>query len=162
MFSVVGKGVVFAGEKGSDVQSAAFPGICVLPSGRWVCIFRVAPTKKDMAGQRPLITWSDDDGSTWAKPIAPFVPPAIDGKPGLFRTAYPTSLGGSRVIAVIYWVDHSDPSQPFFNEATEGLLDSRIMLSHSEDDGATWSEPELMGTTPFNVPTPITGPILCL
>jgi Neuraminidase (sialidase) len=60
------------------------------------------------------------------------------------------------------WVDHSNPELPFFNEETEGLLDTRIFLSLSNDNGFNWSEPEKVNTTPFNVPVPITGPILVL
>jgi hypothetical protein len=71
-------------------------------------------------------------------------------------------VGGNEVLAVIYWVDHSDPSLPFFNEKTEGLLDSRIFLSKSRDGGATWSRPRLLDLAPFNCPTPTTGPLLTL
>jgi hypothetical protein len=60
------------------------------------------------------------------------------------------------------WVDHSDPSLPFFNEETEGLLDTRIFLARSEDEGETWSDPRPMDTSPFDIPTPLTGPVLCL
>jgi len=59
-------------------------------------------------------------------------------------------------------VDYSQPDLPFFNEQTEGLLDSRIFLAESRDRGVTWSEPALVDTSPFNVPTPITGPALVL
>jgi len=98
----------------------------------------------------------------WSDPVRPFDPPAIDGRPGLFRAAYPTALGGDRVLATLYWVDHSDPSLPFFNEETEGLLDSRIFLAQSSDGGLTWADPALVDTAPFNIPTPITGPVLVL
>lgn len=162
MLKVIDSGTVFEGEKGSDAQSAAFAGICVLPSGRCICGFRIAPTKGGMIGQRAAITWSDENCQTWNTPIVPFEPPLIDGHPGLFRSTALTSLGGKSVLATIYWVDHSNPELDFFNEETEGLLDSRIFLSTSEDEGETWSTPELMDTTPFNIPTPITGPILKL
>ncbi|NIA06089.1 MAG: hypothetical protein GWP14_00370 [Actinobacteria bacterium] len=65
-------------------------------------------------------------------------------------------------MASILWVDHSDPAIPFFNEETQGLLDCRIFFSSSHDGGETWSEPIIMDTSPFNVPTPITGPTLLL
>ena len=162
MFSIVDRGTVFAGAKGSDVQSAVFPGICVLPSGRWLSGFRAAPTKGGSVGHKVLTTWSDDEGRSWREPIEPFVPPTIDGKPGVCRSAQFTSIGGSDVLAMICWVDHSDPMLPFFNEETEGLLDTRILLARSDDDGKTWSEPVLVDTSPFNVPTAITGPVLCL
>jgi predicted neuraminidase len=59
-------------------------------------------------------------------------------------------------------VDCSNPALPFFNEQTQGLLDSRVMFAESGDGGCTWSPPVLMDTSPFNMPTPITGPVLLL
>jgi hypothetical protein len=160
---IVGRGTVFAGERGTDRQSCAFAGIAVLPGGRWICGFRAAPTKSGTCGQHVLVTWSDDQGRSWSTPIRPFEPPPIvDGKPGLFRAGHPTPLGGERVLMTLYWVDHSDPSLAFFNEETEGLLDSRVFLAQSLDNGATWSAPALIDASPFNVPTPITGPVIVL
>ncbi len=159
---VIDSGVVCAGCEDTDHQSCAFPQVCVLPNGRWLCGFRVAPTKQAVAGQRSRLTWSDDEGKTWSKPIEPFTAITVEGRAGLFRAVGVTPMGGSRVLAVLYWVDASDPSRPFFNEQTEGLLDSRICLSQSSDGGQTWSAPERIDTTPFNIPTPITGPILRL
>ncbi|MBU0608267.1 MAG: glycoside hydrolase [Armatimonadetes bacterium] len=146
----------------SSCPSLAFPGVCVLPDGRWLCGFRAAPTKAGMAGQRALLCWSDDAGRTWTEPMAPFGPPPIGGKPGLFRALYCTATGGDGVVALVYWVDHSAPERPFFNEATEGLLDSRLFISRSGDRGATWSALELLDTAPYDMPTPPTGPVLIL
>jgi len=159
---IIDGGTIFTGQKGTDHQSCAFPGICILPDGRWICGFRAAPVKEGTKGQHALITWSDDEGKSWSKPISPFIPPAICGKPGLFRGAYMTALGGRRVLVSIMWVDYSEPELAFFNQETEGLLDTRIFFSISEDNGETWLQPVLMDTTPFNVPTPLTGPVLCL
>jgi hypothetical protein len=142
--------------------SLAFPGICVLPGGRWLCGFRTAPAKADMAGQQAMACWSDDEGRTWTEPVAPFEPPPIDGCPGLFRALYCTATGGDGVVALVYWVDCSDPERPFFNEQTEGLLASRLFLARSDDRGETWSDPQLIDTTPYDMPTPPTGPILRL
>ena len=159
---IMDRGTVFSGEPDTDHQSCAFPGICVLPSGRWIGSCRAAPEKIGTLGQHAMLTWSDDEGESWRAPMAPFTPPCVDGKPGLFRGAQLTALGGARVLATLCWVDHSDPSLAFFNEETEGLLDTRIFMATSEDEGATWSKPALVDTSPFNIPTAITGPTLLL
>ncbi len=159
---VTDEGVVVASRPGTERASCCFPGVAVLPEGRWLCGFRAAPTKSGNAGQHVLLTWSDDQGCAWRAPVAPFTPPALDGKPGRFRAANLTALGGRRVLCTLYWVDHSDPSLPFFNEETEGLLDSRLLFAFSEDGGETWSAPRLLDTTPFTQPTPTTGPTLRL
>ncbi|HOD50150.1 MAG TPA: sialidase family protein [Candidatus Hydrogenedentes bacterium] len=141
--------------------SRAFPGICVLPSGRWLCGFRGAVTKDAVDGQNAFVTWSDDRGATWSTPAPPFQAPDLDGRSGRFRALFCTPLDG-RVLATLYWVDASEAGRPFFNESTEGLLDSRIFHSVSADGGATWSTPALMDTTPYHQPAPITGPALVM
>lgn len=160
--TIVDSGTVFTGVPGSDAQSATFPIPCVTPSGRWFCTFRAAPSKLRNAGQRVLLTWSDDAGHAWSEPVAPFKSLPIDGKPGLIRFAGLTALDDTRLLAVMSWVDCSDPDLPYFNEATEGLLPTRIFRSESEDAGQTWSTPRLMDTSPFRVPTPLTGPLVTL
>lgn len=159
---IVDRGTVCAGRPETDRSSCAFPNICVLPSGRWLCGFRAGPTKLEITGQHALLAMSDDQGKTWSDPVSPFVPTPVDGRPGTLRAAAGTSLGGKSVLLTLCWVDYSDPSLPFFNEQTEGLLDTRLFHAFSEDDGQTWSEPVLMDTSPYNVPTPITGSALVL
>jgi len=153
---------VFLDEDGSDRASACFHGACVLPGGRWLAAFRASPKKADASPQRVLLTWSDDQGKTWSPAAEPFPCRAVGGVAGAWRAGQPTALGGPRVAMVLYWVDASDPGRPFFNEETEGLLDSRIFLTLSDDAGQTWSAPRLLDTAPFTMPTPITGPILLL
>lgn len=157
---IVSRGVVFQSIRGTDRQSCAFPDMAVMPDGRWLCSFRAAPTKAGTAGQHPVVVWSDDEGRTWFAPTAPFRPPSVDDRPGLFRKAAMTAVGGHRLLAILSWVDHSDPSLPFFNTETEGLLDTRLFLAESGDAGQTWTQPVLLNTSPFDVPTPLTGPIL--
>lgn len=159
---VESSGTVFSAGSGSPVSSATFPMACVTRSGRWLCSFRGAPAKVSHHGQQVCLTWSDDCGASWREPFAPFAPPPIEGRPGLFRLAGLTRLKGGRLLAAINWVDYSEPDAPYFNEETEGLLDTRIFLSESDDDGESWSTPRLVDTAPFNVPTPLTGPVLRL
>jgi hypothetical protein len=159
---IVDRGVVAASQEGTNRQSLAFSVIAVLPSGRWICGLRGAPTKSADAGQSALLTWSDDQGQTWSPLLEPFIPPVIDGKPGILRAVYPTALGGNRVLAIVMWTDHSDPSLPLFNEQTEGILDCKLFLSISEDGGETWGELWQIDSSPLNVPLAVTGPVLVL
>ncbi|MEO6908129.1 MAG: sialidase family protein [Abditibacteriaceae bacterium] len=130
-----------------------------MPCGRWICSLRAAPEKTSLSGQHILLCHSDDEGRSWTQ-TAPFTVKELNGKTGTFRTAFLTALGGEKLIAILCWVDQSQPELPFFNEVTEGLLDTRVFLSRSFDCGQTWSEPEHISTLTFDVPTPITGPIL--
>ena len=159
---IIKRGIAVAGRDGTDRQSCAFPGVCVLPNGRWLCSCRAAPRKNATTGQHVLLSWSDDEGASWSDPASPFVAPPVGGQDGLIRAAYFTALGGSRVLAALAWTDHSDPSLPLFNEETEGLLDMRVFLTVSEDNGESWSPLALIQTPPFDGPTPLTGPVLVL
>lgn len=159
---IIQQGIVAHSQPGTDTQSCAFPGICLLPSGRWLVTFRAAPTKAGMQDQHPRVCWSDDSGKTWSEPIRPFQPPSHGTTPGSFRTAYATLLADGMLLAALCWVDDTDPTKEFFNEETEGLLDTRICLSRSNDSGATWSPAAFVETAPLDMPIPLTGPILNL
>lgn len=159
---IVANGTAFAGAPDGDCRSATFPQICVTRDGRWICAFRAAPQKASNAGQRVLLTYSDDCGVSWSAPAEPFPPMLIEGRPGRMRIGALTALDDGQLVAAINWVDDSDPSLPYFNEETEGLLDTRILLSSSSDGGPTWSPPRLLDTSPYTVPTPLTGPVLNL
>jgi len=160
---MIDQGVVFAGRQGTDRQSCAFPSGCVLPGGRWIVGFRAASKKDNVPGQKVMLSYSDDEGKSWSEPFVPFASLVeVEGKPGAFRGAYLSSFGENRVSISMYWIDESDFSRPFFNEETGGLWDSRVFNAWSEDGGETWSEPLIVDTTPYNVPTAVTGHLLNL
>ena len=161
MMRIVERGVVFRAAAGSQRQSATFPGVAVAPNGRWWCTFRAAPLK-GIVGSELLLTYSDDEGRTWTKPRHLFVGVSVDGRRGVICGGYITPLRDNRLLIAMSWVDQSDPTRPFFNEQTEGLLDTHIYLSWSDDTGRQWSRPQMMDTTPFDCPTPLTGPVLRL
>ncbi|OHB55212.1 MAG: hypothetical protein A2Y12_09305 [Planctomycetes bacterium GWF2_42_9] len=154
---IIREGVVFASVPGTDKQSCAFPGCCVLPNGRWIVSFRVASKKDNVSDQRVMFSYSDDQGKNWSEPYMPFQRRPVDGKDGCFRAAYLSSFGGKRVSAAIFWIDATDLARPFFNEKNGGLIDTRLFISWSEDCGETWSDPSIVDTMPYNVPTPVTG-----
>ena len=160
--NVLDRGVVFESRPGTDQQSCAFSQVAVLSSGRWLVGCRAACSKTGKEGQHVMLATSDDAGASWRYNSSVFDAPTLDGKPGQFRALALTALGGARVLATLYWVDNSNPALPFFNEQTEGLLDSRIMFAESADKGDSWTTPVLMDTAPFKDPTPITGPVLLL
>lgn len=128
-----------------------------LPSGRWLASFKASETKADCDFMHAVMTWSDDEGKSWITPFEPVKLPAINNVPGQSRTLYFMPLGERRVLMLSNWVDSSDLSQPYYNAETESLKDTRIFFSFSEDEGETWSDPELMDTNPVKDPVPLTG-----
>jgi len=158
---IVKRGRVFRGGDAS-AQSATFPSICILPGGRWLCSFRVAPEKVSCAGERVFVNWSDDEGATWTSAHAPFVPPVSGGKPGNFRLGACSSLRGDDVVIALAWVDQSRPERPLFDAETNSLLDMKLFFARSRNGGETWSGCEPIPGVPSTASTPLTGPILVL
>ncbi|MDN3688780.1 sialidase family protein [Cyclobacterium jeungdonense] len=144
--------------KASGLGSLSFPAMEVLPSGRWLAGFRAADKKKDGSSMKAMMTWSDDQGKTWVPPFEPLPLPSLEGRPGNSHSLYFLALGESRVLALINWVDGSDPQAPFFDPNTESLKDTRIFYSFSENDGQDWSDPVMIDTQATGGPVPLTGP----
>ena len=141
-------------------SSQTFPGIAVTDTGRIIVSWRSAIKKEQVDGQYPLYSYSDDHGRTWSKPVNPFTAPAINGVQGNFRAMYPTFSNG-KLWMHLCWVDCDVPGRPFFKEENSGLLDCKIFLSYSEDDGLSWSKPQQLDAGRYAAqPTPITGPLL--
>lgn len=162
MLKIVDQGIVTASVPDTAEQSKCFPNICVLRDGTWLCSFRSGPSKTGSA-QQTILTRSTDNGRTWSPPTAPFVAPPWDGIPGVVHSAAVAPLADDRLIAVACWVDFSDPSLPWYNPKTEGLLDTRVMLSSSEDAGRTWSQLQFVDVGPFaTMPVPYTGAMLVM
>ena len=160
---VIAEGIAYSGQEHPDRQSCTFPGICVLPSGRWICTFRAAPAKAATDTQRALVMTSDDQGISWSDPADPFEPMTVEGKPGVIRGAFMTAMAGKEVLATLFWQDCSDPNLPLYNDKTGGVLDLRIFAARSQDDGLSWSRPERVDASPFvDGPLSVTGPILRL
>ena len=159
---IIGKGAIPKSADNINLRSNTFPCIEKLPSGRWLAGFKAAEIKGDCHFQHAVMSWSDDQGQTWVEPFEPVKLPDIGHVPGLSRILYFLSLGGTRVMMLSNWMDASDMSLPYYNPENESLKDTRIFISISEDDGATWSAPELMEIPGADGPVPLTGPPLKL
>lgn len=155
---IIDKGYIPKPLSDKNFNSNAFPGICILPSGRWLASFKASEKKGDCEFMQAVMTWSDDKGATWIPPFEPVKLPEIKGVPGQSRIMYFLSLGNDRVLMVVNWVDSSDLSKPYYDPKTETLKDTRIFFCVSENNGQTWSSPTLMNTSPEGDPAPLTGP----
>jgi hypothetical protein len=155
---IISKGSIPKPLRDKNFNSNSFPCIVKLPSGRWLASFKASEKKGDCDFMQAVMTWSDDKGATWVTPFKPVKLPDINGITGQSRIMYFLSLGNDRVLMVVNWVDSSDLSEPYYNLKTETLKDTRIFFCLSEDDGQTWSTPELINTYPDGDPVPLTGP----
>ncbi len=154
---IVSKGIITKPLNDKNFNSNAFPCIEKLPSGRWLGAFKAAEKKGDCDFVHAVMTWSDDEGKTWISPFEPVKLPDINNVPGQSCILYFLSLGAKRVLMLVNWIDSSDLSKPYYDPENSSLKDTRIFFCFSEDDGETWSTPELMNTDPVRDPTPLTG-----
>ena len=142
----------------SRFNSATFPCIQKLPSGRWLAAFKASEKKGDCNFMHAVICWSDDEGVSWSIPFEPVKLPDINGLPGQSRIAYFLPVSDAQVLMVLNGVDSSDLSAPYYNPREETLKDTRIFYCFSNNYGASWSAPQLMTIEGIKAPVPLTGP----
>ncbi|MBE7009883.1 MAG: exo-alpha-sialidase [Ruminococcaceae bacterium] len=152
-------GIIYSGEHEPMLSSCAFPGICQLHDGTMMASFKGAETKGPYnKTDRAMFCISTDNGENWSEPRAFFEPPVVDGKPTTIRTGYFVEVTPGHVMAVINAVDATMEDLPYYNEETEGLKDTYIMVAHSLDGGANWSDLErIQVSTFYDMPLPLTG-----
>src|SRR5687768_1160325 len=154
---LIDQGVIFSNTADSPTANCCFPSIARLDERTLVASWRIG-SQKDSVDGTVLISHSEDNGRTWGKPIEPF-PTVYKGVQGDLRYGPVSALSGGRMMISLMWVDHSEPSLPFFNPETEGLLPIRTLLYDSTDGGRTWGELREMDDAPYRSPMPATGPI---
>lgn len=158
---LIAQGTVFEGKTRSQYQSALYPGICVLPSGRCIVTFRAAPFREATNGGKILMCFSDGDCSTWSEPYEFFKTfPMVHNHCGEFFLMYVTPLGGSKVLGTLLWVDTSKPERPYYNPETHGIIDHKIFFTRSFNNGKDWETPYPLSGMPHSRPTALTSPTI--
>ena len=100
---------------------------------------------------------STDGGQTWV-PEAEILP--ADGRFSYHGPLVTRMPDGMVVVNAIRW-DRSDPEKPIFNETTGGIVPSDTLLLRSTDNGATWTNPEVLDLGDGRIVTP-SGAIVTL
>jgi len=151
--------VIFSGENMRELSSCSFPGICQLENGRIFASFKGAETKGPYnKSDKAVVCISDDGGKSWTDPKEPFEAPIVNGKATTLRTCYFAEISPDNILAVVNAVDASLDELPYYNEDTEGLKYTYIMVSHSCDRGEHWSNLERIQVEKFyDMPLPLTG-----
>jgi sialidase-1 len=142
-------------------RSCAFTTAClmrdgtILVSGRW-------GSARDSLDGHACIFASTDFGATWEKRYDGYRGGDWDGTPGEIKGLTSAELAPGQLTATTLWVDRSNPSLPFINPETQGLLPMWILHSTSTDGGRNWSEFRQMDTTPHVAASPCSSPIIRL
>ena len=96
---------------------------------------------------RTYLARSRDGGATW-EPEGPLLPDRwADGYTHSVRLS--AAAGGLVGFGALHRRD--DPAEGIVNHATLGMVPMNLILARSDDDGASWSDPEI-------IDTPLVGP----
>jgi len=159
MMKIIEEGIIYSGENNPKLSSCAFPALCQLSDGHLLASFRAGETKGPYNKTEQSMTCiSADNGKTWSEPVAFFESPMVNGKPTTLRTGYFLEVAPDNLMAVVNAVDATMEDLPYYNEETEGLKDTYIMVAHSADGGKTWTDLERVQVQTFyDMPLPLTG-----
>lgn len=101
---------------------------------------------------------STDGGITWQEePLV--IDRTRDALPYSYHDPFLSCTSDGALVIAAFRVDRSDASRPMFNEATGGLAEVENILIRSDDNGRTWSTPEVLKTPPGMLITP-TSPLM--
>ena len=160
---VVASGVVYDGATAPPYgrRSIRRTTVCRAGDGTLYVSFRRGTDHESIDGH-PITLASTDDGATWEIRYDGYGQGALDGTPGQFMSLawYETEPGV--LMGTALWIDHSDPTLPFMNPETEGLLPEKIVLAVSTDGARTWDSRQVMDTSPHRAPSPCANHVLRL
>ena len=156
---ILERGIIYSGAQDPALSSCCFPALCQLQDGRIFASFRGGPQKGPYnLGEKGMTCISEDGGTSWGRPVEIFKPPVVNGKPTSLRTLYFLEFEKGHLLAAANAVDATMEQLPYYNEQTEGIKDTYIMVAHSMDGGKTWGPMERVQVQTFyDLPLPLTG-----
>jgi hypothetical protein len=153
---VIERGIVYSDpDPQSPTRVAAYPSLARLSNGRILCAFHVG-TSKSGADESVRIAESCDEGQSWQ--VLPFVPETeLNGVRGSISFAHLLETAPGELLLVSVWINRENPDLPISHPETGGCLELRLVKSHSQDGGRSWSKLEEVTTVPFPQPE-VSGP----
>jgi Neuraminidase (sialidase) len=155
-------GILNASSPKTHRAFSTFPAVTSLPNGKLLAAYRVG-SSKDCDDEAIEVRESEDLGLTWSSPRSPFPSFTENGHAHSLKLVYFTLLPTGTLLAAAMAVDRgAHPGCPLFNDATQGCLPMRILLSRSEDSGRSWEEWQPVDTPADIGPPSLTNPLLLL
>ena len=111
------------------------PYVVVLPDGTWLCTFTTGAGHEGSGGQHIVATRSQDEGSTWSKPVK--IEPD-NGPAASWAMPYLTSFG-----RVYVFYDYNGDKVDRLPNSKRPIRDDMLgwyCFKYSDDGGLTWSQ----------------------
>jgi hypothetical protein len=157
---VVASGTVFDTRFApANEKSASSTGALLASDGTILVTFRLGTERESGDGHEAVMA-STDLGGTWQLRHLGLDRGVLDGVRGETRSFLLAELEPGVLTASVLWIDRSDPTKPWVNQETQGLLPMRDYLTTSRDGGRSWGEPRVV-----DLPHPsssVTGPLIRL
>lgn len=142
--ATIDSGVIYRNpHPGHRVINAFYPATYQRDNGDILCIVRVAGALYSPEGMLDMLH-SADGGKTWEH-RGPIIDRADDRVQYNYLDGYFTRLGDGTLVIRAMRCDQHD-GRFMFNEKTGGLLPLEMVLIFSDDDGETWSAPQVCET----------------
>lgn len=158
---VVASGVIWDARSApvNERSAAANSAVC-LSDGTLLATCRLGSDREGPDGHTAVFA-SNDRGETWELRYLSLADREWDGWPGETRGWYIAELTPGVLTATVLWTDRSDPSQPWVDPQTQGLLGMRSYHLTSTDGGRSWPERRRIDLSPHPGAS-TTGPALRL
>jgi len=158
---LVASGTVFDTRNApANEQSASALSALAASDGTLYVTFRLG-TERESGDGHIAVMASRDLGATWEIRHLGLRERSLEGVSGETRSWQLAELAPGELTASVLWTDRSDPSRPWVNQTTQGLLPMRNYHASSLDGGLTWSDPRLIDLSPHPSAS-TTGPLLQL
>jgi hypothetical protein len=144
----------------ANERSASSTGALLASDGTLLVAFRLGTERESGDGHTALMA-SKDLGETWELRYLGLRERRLEGVPGETRGFQLAELTPGVLTAAVLWTDRSDPSKPWVNQVTQGLLPMRNYHTTSADGGATWTAPRTIDLSPHPSAS-TTGPLIAL
>lgn len=163
IMKVIDSGFVYKGIVGSTYgdKSIRRTHICTSYDNTLYVSFRRGTDHESIDGH-PVVMASTDEGVTWELRYNGYGHGELEGIPGQVMSLSIHEIKPGILMGTSLWIDHSDPSLPFMNPSTSGLLPEKIFHVLSTDGARNWSKQKIMTSYPHVATSPCANPVLRL
>ena len=139
------QGFIFRSDQAADERrTCMFMALCTTSSGAILDAFRRG-SSKDSADGNATIAQSRDKGATWDVIFDGFQS-ELDSRKGEIRAAAVVELKPGELTAFLNWNHRPKADSKLYDEKSDSLLASHLLLAHSLDEGRSWSDYRVLDT----------------